>query len=171
MVSGSAVEMETASYQRGDEVVTVRLEREGEVVRMTIADHVYEVSVIHSRAGEVTFKVDDSIHTAFVADDGSTRYVAIAGDVFELKRPDTHRARRTSQPGENNLTASMPGQITKVLVHEGDVVQRGQPLIVLEAMKMEIKIAAPHDGRVAKVLVEQGQVVDRGQMLIEITNE
>ena len=51
------------------------------------------------------------------------------------------------------------------------VVQRGQPLIVLEAMKMEIKIAAPHDGRVAKVLVKPGQVVDRGQGLIEMTNE
>ncbi len=160
--------MEMTSYQLGDEVVNVGLEREGEVVRMTIADRVYEVSVIHSRAGEVTFKVDGLIHNAFVADDSSTRYVAIAGNVFELRKPDARRTRRASQPGENNLTASMPGQITKVLVHEGDAVQRGQPLVVLEAMKMEIKIAAPHDGRVAKVLVEQGQVVDRGQTLIEM---
>jgi biotin carboxyl carrier protein len=38
-------------------------------------------------------------------------------------------------------------------------------------MKMEIKIAAPHDGRVGKVLVEPGQVVDRGQTLIELSNE
>src|SRR5512135_2121312 len=112
MVSGSAVEMETTSYQLGEEVVAVRLEREGEVVRMTIADRAYEVSVIHSRAGEVTFKVAGIIHTAFVADDGSTRYVAIAGNVFELKKPDVHRVRRAQHQGEDNLTASMPGQIT-----------------------------------------------------------
>jgi biotin carboxyl carrier protein len=48
-------------------------------------------------------------------------------------------------------------------------VQRGQALIVLEAMKMEIKIAAPHDGHVTKVLVAQGQVVDRDQSLVEIS--
>jgi biotin carboxyl carrier protein len=65
----------------------------------------------------------------------------------------------------------MPGQVSKVLVGEGDSVQRGQPLIVLEAMKMEIKIAASHDGRVVKVLVKSGQVVDRGQTLIEMNDE
>src|SRR5512135_1038962 len=106
MVSGSAVEMEISSYQLGDEVVTVQLEREGEVVRITIADRAYEVSVIHSRAGEVTFKVAGIIHTAFVAGDGATRYVAIAGEVFELKRPDTRRARRRPHQGVDNLEAS-----------------------------------------------------------------
>jgi biotin carboxyl carrier protein len=65
----------------------------------------------------------------------------------------------------------MPGQVTRVLIAEGDPVQRGQPLIILEAMKMEIKIAAPHDGRVAKVLVKPGQVVERGQALIEISTD
>lgn len=110
------------------------------------------------------------MHTAYVAHDGSTRFVAIDGDVFELKQPETRRVRRKQQHGEDNLTASMPGQVTKVLIGEGDSVQRGQPLIVLEAMKMEIKIAAPHDGRVAKVLVKPGQVVDRGQALIEMNN-
>jgi biotin carboxyl carrier protein len=57
------------------------------------------------------------------------------------------------------------------MASEGDTVERGQTLIVLEAMKMEIKIAAPHSGRVAKALVKSGQVVDRGQGLIELTNE
>ncbi len=158
-------------YQLDDEVKTVRLERNGEVVRITIADRAYEVSVIHLQAGELTFRVDGVMHTAFVAQDGSTRFVAIDGDVFELKQPAPRRVRRKQQHGEDNLTASMPGQVTSVLIDEGDRVQRGQPLIVLEAMKMEIKIAAPHDGRVAKVLVKPGQVVDRGQVLLELTNE
>jgi len=158
-------------YQLGDELQVVQLERDGDVVRITLADRVYEVSVLHSRADEITFTVDGITHTAFVASKDSTRYVAIDGDVFELKEPDLRRTRRKQHHGEDNLTASMPGQITKVLVNEGDAVQRGQPLIVLEAMKMEIKVAAPHDGRVTKVLVKQGQVVDRGQTLIELTNE
>jgi biotin carboxyl carrier protein len=65
----------------------------------------------------------------------------------------------------------MPGLVAKLLVSEGEPVERGQTLLILEAMKMEIKIAAPHAGRVIKVLIRQGQVVDRGQGLIEISND
>ncbi len=155
-------------YQLGDEIKSVELARDGEGIHVTIADRVYEVSVIQSRPGEVTFTVDGTTHTAFLASASSTQYVAIDGEVFELRKPDPHSARRRHRHGEDNLTASMPGQITKVLVDAGGTVQRGQPLIVLEAMKMEIKIAAPRDGRVTKVLVQQGQIVDRGQQLIEI---
>ena len=170
MVSGSAVEMELR-YQFGDEVQVVQLERNGEVVRVTIADRVYEVGLLHSCAGELTFRVDGITHTAFSAHDGSTHFVAIDGDVFELKLPSARRVRRKQRYGDDNLSASMPGQVTKVLVSESDRVQLGQPLIVLEAMKMEIKLTAPHDGRVAKVLVKPGQVVERGQALIEISTD
>jgi biotin carboxyl carrier protein len=158
-------------YQIDAEVKTVRLERDGEPLRVTIGDRAYDVTVLHSRVGEVTFTVDGITHTAFVAGESASRFVAVEGDVYELKRPDARRTRRKHHHGEDSLTASMPGQITKVLIGAGDVVQRGQSLIVLEAMKMEIKIAAPHDGRVGKVLVEPGQVVDRGQTLIELSNE
>jgi biotin carboxyl carrier protein len=170
MVSGSAVEMEL-QYHLSDATHIVRLERDGEIVRIAIADRIYEVNVIHSRSGEVTFKVDGVMHTAFIAYDRSPCYVAVDGDTFEVKKPDPRRVRRRQHHSEDNLIASMPGQVTKVLVGEGDNVQRGQPLLVLAAMKMEIKIAAPHDGRVAKVLVKPGQVVDRGHALIEMTKE
>ena len=179
MVSGSVVKMEDRSrpmpeiisYQLGAEEKSVQLESDGEVMRIATTDRIYEVRMIHSRAGELTFTVDGIQHTAFMADDRATRYVAIEGDVFELRRPTLRRARRRQHHGADSLIASMPGQVTKVLVSDGDVVPRGQPLLVLEAMKMEIKIAAPHDGRVAKVLVKPGQVVDRGQELIEMSEE
>lgn len=158
-------------YQVGDELKAVRIEHDGEAARITIADRVYEVNVLHARAGELNFKIDGIAHTAFIASESSTHYVAVDGEVFELRRPDPRRARRRQQHGDENLAASMPGQVSRVLVGEGDVVRRGQALIVLEAMKMEIKIAAPRDGRVAKVLVRQGQVVERGQALIEMTHE
>ena len=164
-------DMETFSYQFGDEVKVVRLERAGEIMRIAIADHVYEVSIIHSSAGELTFKVDGVTHTIFLATEDSTRFLAVDGDVFELKLPDTQRARRQQYHTRDNLVASMPGQVMQVLVNDGVHVQRGQTLIVLEAMKMEIKIAAPHQGRVVKVLVQQGQVAERGQVLIEMSGE
>jgi 3-methylcrotonyl-CoA carboxylase alpha subunit len=170
MASGSVVEMDFY-YQSGDEVTVVKLECNGEIARITVADRVYKASVIHARAGELTFSVDGVTHMACIAHDDSTSYVAIDGAMFELRKPDLRRARRKQHHGEDSLSAAMPGLVTKVLINEGDAVQRGQPLIVLEAMKMEIKIVAPRDGRVARVLVKQGDVVDRRQELIEMTNE
>ncbi|MCB9457792.1 MAG: biotin/lipoyl-binding protein [Anaerolineaceae bacterium] len=62
----------------------------------------------------------------------------------------------------------MPGQVVNVLVAVGDSVTRGQTLVVLEAMKMEIRVAAPGDGTVRRLLVAQGDVVERGQLLLEV---
>jgi len=176
-VSGLVVEMDSQSYltmriisyQFDGEIKIVKAERDGAIVRITIADRLHEASVLYSRAGELTFTVDGTTHTVYIASDGSTRYVAVDGNVFELREAAARRTRGTQHQSGNNLIASMPGQVTKVLVNEGDTVQRGQPLVVLEAMKMEIKIAAPHDGRVAKVLVQQGQRDDRDQSLVEIS--
>ena len=159
-------------YEVGAETKRVRVERDAGSYRVAIDDRVYDVQVSHRRSGEVTFVVDGQQHVAYVAANGSTRYVAIDGDILEISVLDPRhlRGRRKQPHSEDSLLASMPGQVTKVFVSEGDVVKRGQPLIVLEAMKIEIKITAPHDGRVAKVLVQPGQVVDRGQVLLEMSS-
>ena len=62
----------------------------------------------------------------------------------------------------------MPGQVRALNVSEGDAVTKGQTLLVLEAMKMEIRIHAPQDGVVKKLFVKQGQTVEREQILIEV---
>ena len=66
-------------------------------------------------------------------------------------------------PGE--LTAPMQGTILKVLVREGDTVQSGDPLMVLEAMKMETTIAAPADGIVTRIAAKQGEAAGAGEVL------
>ncbi|MGH2776269.1 MAG: acetyl/propionyl/methylcrotonyl-CoA carboxylase subunit alpha [Actinomycetota bacterium] len=70
--------------------------------------------------------------------------------------------------GSGELTAPMQGTILKVLVAEGDRVAAGDPLMVLEAMKMETTIAAPKDGTVTMIGVEQGSTTGAGQVLVVI---
>ncbi|WP_214366432.1 biotin carboxylase N-terminal domain-containing protein [Pseudonocardia sp. H11422] len=72
-----------------------------------------------------------------------------------------------------SLLAPMPGGVVRVLAEPGATVRTGQPLIVLEAMKMEHTIAAPADGTVADVHVAPGDQVDTGQVLavVEVTEE
>lgn len=66
----------------------------------------------------------------------------------------------------NEVIAPMPGAILDVLVKEGDEVQQGDPLLILEAMKMENIIKSPGEGTVSKVNVEKGQNVEKGHALI-----
>jgi biotin carboxyl carrier protein len=62
----------------------------------------------------------------------------------------------------------MPGQIRSVSVSVGDAVKKGQTLLTMEAMKMEIRIQALKDGVVKSVSVAQGQTVEREQILVEV---
>src|SRR5262249_61452925 len=76
-------------------------------------------------------------------------------------------ARRGGRGAE--VTAPMPGKVLRVLVEEGEPVVAGQPLVVLEAMKMETALAAESDAVVKRVLVAPGQMVDHGARLIELS--
>ncbi len=71
--------------------------------------------------------------------------------------------------GDSAIKAPIPGLVVKVLVAEGDSVQTGQPIIILEAMKMENELRAPRDGVVATVKVKPGNSVNQGETLVTLT--
>ena len=85
-----------------------------------------------------------------------------------------HRRRgRTSKEakagsGPQRLAAPMPGRIVRVLVKQGEAVTARQPLVVIEAMKMENELRAAGDGLVAEILVQDGQSVEAGALLAVI---
>lgn len=68
----------------------------------------------------------------------------------------------------NAVTAPLAGSVARVLVEEGQEIEAGQVLLVLEAMKMETEITAPKSGTVARILVEKGTAVQAGEGLVEL---
>lgn len=97
--------------------------------------------------------------------------VLVDGQAFDvsLASNDTTTVQKTGS-SISALTAPMPGIIVSVDVSVDDVVQRGQPIITLEAMKMKNALLAPHDGVVAEVLARAGQHVDSGDMLVRFSS-
>jgi propionyl-CoA carboxylase alpha chain len=105
--------------------------------------------------------------------------VSIDGDVIDVDSPlgsSTHRVvPRFPDPSAlhaaGSLTAPMPGAVVRVLVEARASVTAGQPLVVLEAMKMEHTVAAPVDGVVTEVRVKPGQQVEAGSVLVVVEDE
>ena len=97
---------------------------------------------------------------------GNARYVRVHAMDFVLEREAAGR-RRTRAAG-GGLEAPMPGVVTRVHVAPGDAVKQGQPLIAIEAMKMEHVLRAPRDGTVRVVAAKQGEMVSGGVALVEL---
>ena len=66
--------------------------------------------------------------------------------------------------------APMPATIVAILKNQGDFIAQGEPLLILEAMKMEHTIYAPHDGMIKHLFYKMGQQVQEGQQLIELSH-
>lgn len=71
-------------------------------------------------------------------------------------------------PDPNTVRCVIPGVIQKIYVRPGQSVRKGEPLCILEAMKMQNHIGAPFDGRVKTVNIEPGRMVAKGETLVEL---
>jgi 3-methylcrotonyl-CoA carboxylase alpha subunit len=105
---------------------------------------------------------------AAVLDHGLETAVFFSGENWRLTELDPLAAREGDDPGAGRLTAPMPGRVTHLLVEAGDVVRRGEPLMIIEAMKMEHTVAAPVDGTVEAVRFAVGDLVEEGAELIAL---
>ena len=135
-----------------------------------IGDKTISVEITHSENGKLDLLLDSQRVTAYVSSDGAKRWVTINGQTSVLTKSAGTRHAQHGHHAQDELTAPMPGQVSAVNASEGDYVTKGQTLLMLEAMKMEIRVAAPREGVVKKLFVQQGQTVDREQILVEIVD-
>lgn len=156
-------------YQVGKEVCTVTVEAAGDRYTVHVGDRILQLTARWAANGRLDLECDGRRLRAYVAREGQRRYTSLGGEVWTLQPPDPRHARRAeSGAASGGLTATMPGRVLDVLVAPGDAVHKGDTLVLLEAMKMELRIQAPADGQVSSVLCAAGQVVERGQVLVEM---
>ena len=115
----------------------------------------------------IAYQVELEERSAVV--DGQRFAVEAAGMSVRASAPKkATSATKRAAAGANSVTAIMPGAILQVLVAEGDQVEEGDVVVILEAMKMENEIQAHRAGRVVRVHVSPGDSVENHQALIEI---
>jgi 3-methylcrotonyl-CoA carboxylase alpha subunit len=146
---------------------TLELNPSGENYMAGVNGKTVSVQVLRAENGRMDLLIDGQPVTAYVSADMAKRWVTINGQTVMLtKTSGAKQGIRHDHAG--GLIAPMPGQVRSVSVGVGDAVKKGQTLVVIEAMKMEIRIQALKDGTVKTVYVKQGQTVEREQILIEM---
>jgi biotin carboxyl carrier protein len=114
--------------------------------------------------------VGDDSHVVFVARRGDEVHIHLDGEAYALRYVHnlSRFADQRKDEGEAVARAPMPGAVIAVSVEPGQQVQRGQPLMVIESMKMETTISASCDGVVQSLHVNAGQTFDRDAVLVTL---
>ena len=138
---------------------------------LRIGDREYRARVREITSDRATIVVDDTTYDVDLVEIGRRPTSP------SVQRPATRSAPaappkaavRPADEAPGTVASPLPGLILRLQAKEGDVVQAGQPLLVMEAMKMENVVTAPHHGRVRKVFVTEGATVGEGDPLVEIS--
>jgi biotin carboxyl carrier protein len=159
----------------GKREVAIDVEEDGAgCYQVRLGDRVHRVDAFQHDYGTLSLIVDTASYTATFDERGATLRVRVRGAVFPLEilpeqRLRMRRAAGTlTVEGRQPLTAPLPGRVLKVLVEAGQVVERGQPLVVLEALRMENQLRSPCGGTVVELQARAGQDVAGGATLLVV---
>jgi propionyl-CoA carboxylase alpha chain len=164
-------QMQQVAYVSGDAVIQVRYR---------VLAHDRTTVAVDGTSHEATVLSCDDAHIAMTFDGVHRSYQIITHDGVHhvhstLGTSELHEIPRFPPPAREEVRggcrAPMPGKILAVRVEPGQAVRQGETLVILEAMKMEHEVVAPHDGTVQAVLVETGQQVDAEAVLVVLTEE
>jgi biotin carboxyl carrier protein len=151
------------------------------IERVAASPHRYRVTVDGVLHVVDAVRVDEGVLSLILPEAGASHQVAIGNGKGPGEQTVTlaegsfnvivngRRTRRAADAagvaGEQRIVAPMPGKVLRVLARVGDEVALRQPLIVVEAMKMENELSSPKTGRVKEVAVSEGQSVEAGRLL------
>ena len=158
----------------GDRTFVIEVNREDEV---TVEGEVVPLNMISiDQATAYSLLLNNDSHEILVDEEGGDYQVLLSGHLFNVHVED-ERTRRLAQAargftpasGDIHIKAPMPGLIVAIPATEGQLVKKGDVLVVLESMKMENELKAPRDGSVSAVRVISRQIVEQNQTLVVLS--
>jgi acetyl/propionyl-CoA carboxylase alpha subunit len=142
------------------------IERAGGVARVEVDGRVLEIAVAPLSERTFRVQVDGRAETLHCVAADDALHVFWRGRAYVLRRETAAAVRSGAASGSHE--APMPGRVVAVKAAVGDTVVKGQPLLIIEAMKMENVVRATRDGVVKVVAVEVGARVVPGETLVEL---
>ena len=149
----------------------VLVEEHADGPRFVVDGETFQPAVVRTEAGHYEVTLDGTSFT-FVLESGRIQLGPHPLDVaIQRARPVLQRAGGKGRRGDGQVKPPMPGKVVEVHVKEGDAISEGDPLLVLEAMKMQNDLKSPVSGIVTKVNVADGQNVEATTVMVVIEPE
>lgn len=127
------------------------------------------IEIVNIEGDEAEIRIDGRTHFVPYVIQGSSVHFAFDGELWMVEVEEKGRSRARHR--DHSMEAPMPGVVLRILAADGDVVAKGAPLLILEAMKMEHQITAPRDGTIAKINCREGELVQPGVELVTMKDE
>jgi len=147
----------------------IQIERKDGIIHANVGDRNYEVKLVQPEAGVYLLFQGDYVYEARVCQvERNSFTVKIGARVFSARFIDRKHRRTAADgaaPGQQHLTAPMPGKVIRVLLHQGAQVAAGQGVVVVEAMKMQNEVKSPKSGQLVEVRAKEGDTVTANQIL------
>ena len=160
------------NYLHEDQQHSVDILPNSQGFRAQIGEGSHDLRVIQSEEGEILFELDGRQQRVHWAKEERRIWLHFNGRTIELEKTvGSTVGTGAGHSAESILRAPMPGQLRELLVAEGDQVEQGQLLMLLEAMKMEIRIQAPYAALVTRVALQPGASVEKDQILVELESD
>ena len=130
----------------------------------------YSYEIQSSSKNQVVVVVNGQIRKQEFFVEGNTVYIFNAvGDQYGFKfESDSMKAGESEGAGDKALLSPMPGTVTKVFRKAGDQIKKGESIVAMEAMKMELVLKAQFDCKIVKLNVSENPFVDAGKVLVEL---
>ncbi len=130
----------------------------------------YEVSASFITEEEVLLMINGRVYNVLVQSNSVGHNVIIGDRIYQVeKRISSVSSKDQKAAGKKvEVKISMPGKVVAVRVENGSQVKEGQPILILEAMKMQNEIRAPRDGRITNLNVKAGDTVETGTILFTL---
>lgn len=147
-----------------------RVQRAGSQISIDLPGEDTPYRVLSWQPPRLLLAQGEIVHALFLAPDagGNGCWVGQLGCALHVARESSRATHAASAHGHDDLTAPMPGKVLALLVEEGQTVAAGARLVVIEAMKMEHTLRAPHASVVTRVHVTAGASVALGERLLEL---
>jgi 3-methylcrotonyl-CoA carboxylase alpha subunit len=159
------------TFRCGDRSETVRVTYLGETFRLEIGEQTISARGRLIGQNRIVAEFDGRRQELVAVTTGKAFHIFIQGGNWKLEWIDPLDVAAESASGHGSLLAPMPGRITAVLVEQGERVDKGAPLLILEAMKMEHKLSAPSAGVVRAFRCSLDDQVGEGAELVDFEPE
>ena len=127
-----------------------------------------------NNGGLVLLRKENRARELHVLPQGNSAYAVMVNGrhlIAQVEKSNGKPKKRVEQANKGAISAPMPGMVVDILVEEGQQVDSGEPLVILESMKMQMQLRSPFSGQVSKVAVCSRAQVEKGTLLVQVAGD